>query len=156
MIFPRLSDLYGRKPIVIGSYFAHFIVLVIIFLAKNLNAIYAGLFMLGLKTSPMGQISYIQLLEFVSTKKRNVYGTLTLGLDGIHVLILYGAYALLRDFRPIFAFNFIFTIILMILYWAFVPESPRYYLSRGKYKEARKVFLKVAVRNRKSMFDDQF
>ena len=54
MIFPRLSDLYGRKPIVIGSYFAQILVLVIIFLAKNLNAIYAGLFILGLKTSPMG------------------------------------------------------------------------------------------------------
>ena len=53
MIFPRLSDLYGRKPVVIGSFFAHILVLILFFSAENLNTIYAALFILGLKTSPM-------------------------------------------------------------------------------------------------------
>ena len=53
MIFPRVSDLYGRKPVVFGSFLVHILVLLLFFFAKNLSTIYAGLFILGLKTSPM-------------------------------------------------------------------------------------------------------
>ena len=63
-----------------------------------------------------------------------------LGMDSIHALVLYGAYALLRDYRPILAFNFILTVFLLILYWVLVLESPRYYLSRRKHRMAKKVF----------------
>lgn len=62
IIFLRLSDICGRKPVAIGAYIVHIIVTIMLLAAPNLETIYAALFLLGLKTSPNGQVTYIQVL----------------------------------------------------------------------------------------------
>lgn len=52
LIFPRMADLWGRKPIVLGSFVVQAIVMIMMLLARNLETIYVALFILGLKVPP--------------------------------------------------------------------------------------------------------
>ena len=154
IIFLRLSDLVGRKYVVLGAYILHCIVGVMLLGAKNLETIYVALFLLGLKTSPNSQVAYIQMLEFVSKDKRNLCGMLMMSVDGAFVLLLAFYYALVPDYRPLLLYNLCLCIVLLLLYLVCVYESPRFYVSRKKFRKARVVFEKIAKRNGRAMFEE--
>ena len=151
LVFPRLADLWGRKPIILGSFAAQLLVILMLLLATNLETVYAALFILGLKVSPGNQVSYVLMLEFAEAKRRNCYGTTVLAAIGFQSVVLAGYYYLARDYRPMLYINLLFTIILFLAFLR-VPESPRYYLARNKYARARSIFAHIAGKNKKAMF----
>ena len=75
-------------------------------------------------------------------------------VDAVHVLLLALYYALVPNYQPLFIYNLMLAIVLLLLYITCVPESPRYYISHKKYKHARTVFNQIANRNKKQMFTD--
>ena len=95
------------------------------------------------------------MLEFTTASMRNFYGTFILGMIGFQSLLLSGYYALFRDYRGLFLFNIVLTFLLFAWFWISVPESPRFYISKGKYDRARRVFQKIATANKKEMFQDK-
>ena len=52
LIFPRMADIWGRKPMILGSYVVQIIVMIMMLVAPDLNTIYGALFLLGLKVPP--------------------------------------------------------------------------------------------------------
>lgn len=154
IVFLRLSDIIGRRYLVLGAYILHCVVGVMLLAAKNLETIYVALFFLGLKTSPNGQVPYIQMLEFVTKDKRNICGMILMSVDGAFVLLLAFYYALVPDYRPLLVYNLCVCILLLTLYFFCIYESPRYYVSRKNFRKARVVFEKIAKRNGKPMFQE--
>lgn len=92
------------------------------------------------------------MMEFVSKDKRNICGMILMSVDGTFVLLLAFYYALVPDYRPLLIYNLSMSILLLLLYIFCVYESPRYYVSRKKFRKARVVFEKIARRNGRKMF----
>lgn len=64
LIFPRLGDIHGRKPIFIKYFFIHVIGVLLITIAYNIYWIYIGLFLVGLGSSIRIAIGYVFVFEF--------------------------------------------------------------------------------------------
>ncbi len=61
IVFLRLSDIVGRRPVVLVGYLLQIISSIILLSASNIETLYVGLFLLGLKSSPQVQVAYIQI-----------------------------------------------------------------------------------------------
>lgn len=62
LFFPRLADIFGRKPVTFFSFFFQIITDFMILYAPNLATLYAALFILGLRFSPGFQVPYVMML----------------------------------------------------------------------------------------------
>ncbi len=62
LIFPRMADIYGRRPLVLWSFIIQVISDLLMLYARSLPVLYSGLFLLGLRFSPGFQVPYVLLL----------------------------------------------------------------------------------------------
>ncbi|XP_077989789.1 organic cation transporter protein-like [Glandiceps talaboti] len=105
----------------------------------------------------VGFVSAI-VTELVGPSKRAMVGVLCnlffgFGYTGIAILAYF-----IRDWRHLkFAFNV--PCIIFLVYWCFIPESPRWLLSKGKIDKAKKIIRKTARVNnvpyKKNLFNTQ-
>ncbi len=75
-------------------------------------------------------------------------------LDGFANILIALGYKYLKDWKYWYLINDIEAFILLWLLIFLIPESPRYYISRGDFPRARAVFARIAKCNRKPMFSE--
>lgn len=68
MIFPRLADIYGRRPIFRIFYLLHVLGIAIMLYAPNLYYMYVGIMCVGLASPVRTAVGFVLCLEFMETK----------------------------------------------------------------------------------------
>ena len=88
-------------------------------------------------------------MEFLPLKKTEFATALTLGTDGLGILVasLWFFY-IDKDWKSYFLMSTLFCYFSFIFIWLSFTESPKFLISQGRYEEARKVIQKIYKYNR--------
>ena len=97
-------------------------------------------------------VPYMILMELVSPKYRSQFSLMVNGIDGFANIFIALGFKYLQNWRTWFLINDIEVALIFIVILVFLPESPRYLISTGRFNKARKVFQYVAHINKKPMF----
>lgn len=128
LIFPRLSDIYGRKPFTIGCSFLHIMAGFTILLSNNLFVAYAMIFIQGMCMPARCIIGYVWLTESMildqTTKSTSVM--FTFDSFGILFCSIYFQY-ISKDWSYFYAAPLIFMLI-STLALLFFDDSPKFYI----------------------------
>ncbi|XP_042901443.1 carcinine transporter-like [Parasteatoda tepidariorum] len=149
-IYGTLSDRIGRKPV----WFIVILVTAITSITSILMTDFTAFLILrtvnGSLMPSVFQLPYIILLEVVGLSKRTLMngtasGSWTVGLCFLPLIAYFT-----KHWVP---FGLITSSVsaLMFLYWRYMPESPRWLISRGKYKEAVREMQRISDTNRTNM-----
>ena len=68
IVFPRMADLYGRKPLFTTIFLSHIIGTAAILFIPSYLSIYFGLFCVGLASTIRTVVAYVYSLEFFETR----------------------------------------------------------------------------------------
>ena len=133
IIFPRLADIIGRKPVELLGTLIYAILMLCFIFGSNMSGLFVTLGIFGLRSSMNLQISYIHILEFLPAIRRNCFTTSIFLIDVISAIAgpLYYNYA--SSFHGLFYFSLFLAIFnfFVTLFW--IPESYRFYISKRKF-----------------------
>ena len=149
LIFAPLADKYGRRIIIQTGY-----LLIIIFgfassVSPDIYFLIVVRMLVGIGVGASYTVSYDLFAETVPTFYRNRIGYITIfSIFGAEYVILSG-YLILSDYgwRWMAFVNTFPMLLLAIVGYFYLPESPRWLLSQGRYDEATAVLLHAAVLN---------
>ncbi|XP_019875571.1 organic cation transporter protein [Aethina tumida] len=91
-------------------------------------------------------VSFVIMVEWLTQKKRGILGALYQLPFNLGHLSLPGFSYLFRDWR-VYQFSFSITTLPLITYYCFLPESARWYLTKGKKDKAVKTLTKATKCN---------
>ena len=138
-IFPRLSDIYGRKKICIFSSLLHFISALVILFAQSENFTLIFLFLMGFASGGRVVVGYIWMFEHIPQKYLPMCTMAMFSIDSLAICwcSLYFQF-ISKDWRPFFAIP-LFPMFLAIIIFCFQSESPKFYYSQGKFDQLREI-----------------
>jgi MFS family permease len=140
ILFVRLSDIYGRKPLVILTVISNVLSYAgILFYAKELYYLYAYYFMMGMGGIMITCVIYSYLVEFMPNNNKIFVTTLFLMMQAFpRILIPLYLWNLSNDpFKmELFGFTLMCLGSIIIL---FIPESPKFYFSKDRFMECERV-----------------
>jgi len=151
--FGRLTDIIGRKKVLIIVLILGALFTALCGLSPNVYSLYIFRFIAGLGLGGALPIPAVYVSEYIPVKKRGLF----LGL--VETSWVYGALlSLLIPYftLPVFGWRITFFVALLPLFLLplitiFLPESIRYLVEKGKLKEAKETLAKV-IRSRKINF----
>lgn len=152
----KLSDMYGRRMILMISTFLFVIGTIIIGLIPNKIVLLSVLVLLGIGASGATMTSFLMVCEVVSTDTRNIFSVTINSFYAVAGLLYYLIFQLSKDYRFLAAVSFGCGVLTLMLMFFFFVESPRYYFSHGNLKQTLKSLLKIAHRNGKMNFLFQY
>jgi MFS transporter, putative metabolite:H+ symporter len=143
----RLSDLFGRKKVLIGGIVVFSIATFLAGFSQNLTQFGILRFVAGLGEGAVFPLPYLMICEFVNRRRRGLaVGVALVGLGfGNSFPTLTTRFALAHYGNdawriPLIIGGVCIIIIPFLLKW--VPESPRYLIKKGRINEVRKLVLK--------------
>ncbi|KAH3834353.1 organic cation transporter protein-like [Dreissena polymorpha] len=146
----QLADLFGRRQIL---FIQHFVLVIMWFSSAFASswAVYAGLrFVIGALTGGVLVVNFVLPLELVTPEWRTFCGCIGLWAVGLMGLGLWGY--LIRDWQYLVIATSTSSIFILLSWW-FVPESPRWLLSKGRVRKAEQILTAMAKYNRKPVPD---
>ncbi|XP_021380014.1 organic cation transporter protein-like isoform X2 [Mizuhopecten yessoensis] len=154
IIFGNLSDAYGRKT----SFCMAVISLLISTVALTLSPFYTFFavcnIIVGASTEGIYITGYVLGLELVGPSKRAIAGTCTCYFFALGFVIVSMIAYFVRHWRYT-GIICAAPVALILSYWWLLQESPRWLISRGRYREAEVILRKIAKVNN-STVDDTF
>lgn len=120
----RLSDIIGRKKVVVASVLVGSVCLLGICLSPNITVLYIFIFIFGLSCAPRG-LSYVYALELTTKDKESIYATIAMLFDSSCMIILGIYFYIFRNMNHIIIFVIIVQTIAIILVMIYCPESPK-------------------------------
>lgn len=146
-IVPRLSDLYGRKKMVIFGSTSHFIASMMVLITHSFGLSIAMIFIMGFSMGGRALTGFVFMSEHMKTKHVARVTSLYFFMDSSSIFwaALYFKYVS-RDWRLIFGFP---SVILIFFIYAYSQqeETPKFFYGQGKYNEARKVLTSIGRTN---------
>ena len=111
------------------------------------------IFLMGIGMAPRVFIGYVLAMEFLPQKNTAHATSLGLGIDGL-VLMWASLYFMFIDnnWKSLYTIVVAMTF-LTVIAACFLPESPRFLVSKGQYDKARKVITKMAKTNKLKKFN---
>ncbi|XP_038059886.1 organic cation transporter protein-like [Patiria miniata] len=155
LVFGSMADWLGRKPAIylastlmlcasVGNVFSPSVVVYII-LRFFLGAGAIGAFL----------VCFVHTTEFLGPSRRVGVGIFIQGFFTTGLLLTSFCAYFIRSWRGLQLCIGVPTILYFLLYF-FIPESARWQMSKGKYKQAEKTLRKVAARNKKEFPEEMF
>jgi len=146
---PALADLYGRKKIYTATMVAELCVHALMVYNSNLNFHYFLIICTGMAFAGRVLVGLNLLIEFMHCKiwQENVvnFGNWN---ESLFSLFMVGYYKFVsNNWLGLFNSFFFMGLAGFLLVVIYVPESPRFLYSQGRYAEARNVIIKVALFN---------
>ena len=142
----QLADMYGRKPIIILSYF---IEVIGSFCGVFVNSIWQYLalrVLIGICYGNLSVVTFVFFLEFIHPKARGwATNVMFFGLTISLLVVTWIAYYV-RYWRKIVLITTAFPFLGFVCSWLLM-ESPYWLFSKRKYDEAEKVLLSIAKFN---------
>ncbi|XP_069501097.1 solute carrier family 22 member 6-A-like [Ambystoma mexicanum] len=154
IVFGGLSDKFGRRPILIWSYFQMAASGTCAAYSPNFIAYCVFRFLTGMALSGIGLDTVSLIVEWIPTRVRTITGTLTGYFYTFGQIVLAGlAYGLpnWRHLQLTISVPFFF----FFLYSWWIPESARWLVLAGKPEKAVKVLKRVATLNGKKEEGDK-
>ncbi|XP_031827819.1 carcinine transporter [Nomia melanderi] len=149
-LFGTLNDRIGRRL----SFFTCLATLITGgFLTSISNSFWtwaATRVVVGLTIPAIYQIPFIISLELVGPNYRSFVTVMTCSFYTMGLCMLAGVTYLIRDWRTL-AITTSAPFLLYILYWWFLPESPRWLLAKGRLVEANDILERLAKVNGKEL-----
>lgn len=152
----KLSDVYGRRTILMISTFLFIAGTLIIGLIRDKYVLLSVLVLLGIGASGATMTSFLMVCEVVSTGTRNIFSVAINSFYAVAGLLYYLIFQQSKDYRYLAIVSFVCGLLTLILMWFFFVESPRYYFAHGNLKQTLKSLLKIAHRNGKMNFLFQY
>ncbi|XP_071515352.1 LOW QUALITY PROTEIN: carcinine transporter-like [Panulirus ornatus] len=146
-VFGIISDRFGRRISFLVCLAIEQVFGLVTAFAPNFWSWTACRFLVGLTVPAIYQIPFIISLELVGPSYRSFVTVMTCLFYVGGMLLLAGVAFLIRDWvhlclatsLPFFAY---------VVYWWYLPESPRWLLSQGRLQEARTILTKMAEVNK--------
>lgn len=142
----RAGDIYGRKPILILSSASNTIIYFLLCFASDIRVIYALLFIDGAMRMTKGSLAYISMQELIPEKKRSIFNSIIMSIEGLTAFVTVGSIYLFKDAL----ITLLITTVISLVQFIFVlisPETPKFLHSVNKIKEANQSLRFIAKVN---------
>jgi MFS family permease len=136
-----MSDRFGRKPVFLVAASIYILMSILVTIAPSIYFIYLCLFTMGSVGLARASASYMMTNEFAPVANQQTY------FDGCSSLIIPAIIGTTKVYyyHSIFAYSsFIIIVIIVFLY---IPESPHYLYSKKDYKGLRSCLMRIARTN---------
>ncbi|XP_048497865.1 organic cation/carnitine transporter 4-like [Beta vulgaris subsp. vulgaris] len=154
-IFGHLSDSsLGRKGSLMIVCLFNGILGCLTALSPNYSIYTLLRFLSGLNTGGVGMCAFVLATEPIGPSKRGVAGISTFYFFSIGIALLSGIAYIFQSWRSLYVASSIPSIIFVTIVIPFISESPRWYLVRGKAKEAMEVMRHMAKFNGRTIPQD--
>ena len=152
---PRLADVYGRKPVLIGANLGHLVAYTMIMFTKSLDVIIAAVCLYGAISAIITSSGYLYLLELVPKKNETRVASILWILDQLTYLlpVLYFWFVSKHWFWIVLV-GYCFQIIGLVSSFI-LPESPAFYISQNRFEDTVKSFSYMAKVNRAQHFEQE-
>ncbi|XP_060580661.1 organic cation transporter protein-like, partial [Ruditapes philippinarum] len=150
VITGQLADLFGRRHIL---FIEHAILVIMWFCSAFASSwmVYAGLrFIIGALIGGVLVVNFVLPLELVTPEWRTFCGCIGLWAVGLMALAGWGYF--IQDWQYLVICTSTASMFILLSWW-FVPESPRWLLSRGRVKKAERILTNMAKYNNKPVPD---
>ena len=130
--------------------------LILILISRNWIFTAILIFVFGTAGVGRSSISYLYMQEFLPQNRQTLVGTilqLNNGFVAVYTVIYY--WFISKNWIYINAFGTLLTVVSAVGVW-FLPESPKFYISRKRYDEARNSINFIAKVNKKYEFHSKF
>jgi MFS family permease len=156
LLIPGKSDIYGRKPIFMGSMIVQLMVMVGIMLvpvgpvgneAKYINYLVFLFFVFGMASSGRTSVGYVYMCEFAPERYHNIMGTLWCVGEGtiyIYLTIYYYFFGKIWEVPNYFG---IFLTVLTTLGASQLPESPKFLYNKQMYESCHTALTRMLLFN---------
>lgn len=153
---PRLSDLYGRRVVFMISMTFHFLVYSGIILSHNFTLTIVLMFLLGMASVGRATIGYLYLIDMTPVKQQTMTGTSLLAVNTTCAVFacLYFHY-ISKQWQWFYLVGVAFNLVSVVATY-FLPESPKYLHSQGKWSELRVSMNVIAKVNRAPPLSGRF
>ncbi|XP_023324223.1 organic cation transporter protein isoform X3 [Eurytemora carolleeae] len=148
------SDKFGRRPsILVSCLFQIFSSVAAAFSVNYIMFIFFRFFV-AFSVSGVFECGFVLVTEIVSAELRTPFGIMTQFPFGIGASLLPLVAYFIKDWQPLQLAISIPSILLVTYYW-FIPESPRWLVSENRYPEALQVLKEAAKINGNSLPSDE-
>ncbi|KAK4872796.1 hypothetical protein RN001_014825 [Aquatica leii] len=153
VIFGDLSDRLGRRIIFFSSLVIQVIFGILMAIAPEFWSYSIFRLMVGSTTSGVFLVAYVIAMEMVGPKDRLIAGVVCQMFFSLgYMLVAFFAY-FINEWRYL---QIALTLpgVLFFSYWWFIPESPRWLLTKGRIEEAKKIVRTAAKENNVKIPED--
>ena len=156
IIFLPLSDIFGRKKLVLVGLLVFSSLSLTILLIRSVMYLKIFLFMQGMILPTVILIPYIHLLEFVHKDYRAYFGIVVIGLYSASYLIIALIFKCYSSWRVFYTVLTIESGLALVTYTFFIPESPRFYISDLDFLSAKLSFFFISKINQHKTYKGRF
>ncbi|KAJ4976097.1 hypothetical protein NE237_001203 [Protea cynaroides] len=153
-VFGHLSDSFlGRKGSLTVVCILNAVFGCLTALSPNYWVYIALRFLTGFSTGGVGLCAFVLATEPVGPTKRGAAGMSTFYFFSSGIAILASVASLFQSWRVLYVVSSVPSILFLLMVIPFIPESPRWYLIRGKTNQAMKIMRNIAQGNGKHLPD---
>ncbi|CDW72340.1 organic cation [Stylonychia lemnae] len=144
LIFPPLSDKYGRKDLFLMGGLSQLIVISIMLLDKSIEIQLIMIFSLGFAQPVKSMIAYTHLMEFLPGRESKISGVFMF-LDGLVIVITpFLIHLISQDLNMLLFIALLFNVVSLVLFLITrIPESTKYLIQNQKYIAFEKAIQRV-------------
>lgn len=149
----QMADIFGRRKVLFLAY----LMMLVVSLCSAFSPVWQVFAVLRFLTCGLVGgvmvVNFVLPLEFVTPSWRTFCGCVGFWAVGLMTLALWGFF--IRDWKVLVIATSL-TGLPMLLSWWFVPESPRWLLSKGRFEEAKILLTTMADYNNATLSDEDF
>ena len=127
LILTNSSDIYGRKRVLICCLILNSLILIpMIIFQDNFKVTIAMTFLFGMTTQCRYAVTYMHSTELSIKKNQEYFGAMCLLFDSSCSVWIGLYFYFIKLFNLSLIFLVVSQFIAILIYWKYVPESPRY------------------------------
>lgn len=153
IVFGWASDRFGRRPTMLAAAVIQIVSSVITAFSVNYVMFVFFRFLVAFSVSGVFECGFVLVTEICGPKFRTYFGILTQFPFGVGASLLPFIAYFIRDWTSLQLAISLPCTLLLTYYW-FVPESPRWLIAEGRCKEALDILKKGAERNKRTLPPD--
>lgn len=147
VLLSQVADKVGRFPIVFGGVIIEVLAGILSAISPNVSVYLVSRFFLAVGNAARWGSGFVIILEIVGSRYRSDLGIgYEFGWASGYILLPLFAYYV-RNFRYLQLLLTIPEVFFIFLCWKYIPESPRWQLTKGRFEAASKSLKKAAAMN---------
>ncbi|XP_038050999.1 organic cation transporter protein-like [Patiria miniata] len=143
VVFGHLSDVFGRKIILLGTCVAHGVFGIVVAFLWTYTSVVILWFLIGMFAQGYNQVQFVMIMELFPSNCRTLAGSLNSMFWGFGIVTLTPIAYALRNWRHM-QLAISAPCLLAIPLWPILDESARWLLSKGRTDDAQKILRKMA------------